>query len=334
MIVVGAGIIGLSCAWRLALCRIPVKIFDSGLAGGEASWAGAGMLAPGGEFEEASPLTDMALTSLSMYPEFVDALRQEAGLPIDYRRCGAIELARDEVETDHLVRRAAWQTALGIRSEAVTWPLAAAARFYPDDAVVNPREVVAALRAACLRRGVDVHEREPVLEIFPDGSGVRTTLMVYHDAGVLISAGAWSSSLAAPFRLPAVSPVRGHLVSWEAEPGLLATILRCGNTYVLQRATGTIVAGSSTEYAGFDRTVDETIANDIHRRAASLLPELSTMSPAEKWIGFRPSIDGGVPRVGRIDGTAVWTAFGHYRNGILLAPETARRIEKSVVVSL
>ena len=93
MIVVGAGIIGLSCAWRLAQRGYGVTIFDSGEAGCEASWAGAGMLAPGGELEEPSPLTQMALSSLAQYPEFVAELHDASGISIDYQRCGAIEVA-------------------------------------------------------------------------------------------------------------------------------------------------------------------------------------------------------------------------------------------------
>lgn len=334
MIVVGAGIIGLSCAWRLAHRKIRVTVFDSGRAGREASWAGAGMLAPGGEFEGASPLLEMALASLARYPEFVGELRRESGVEIDYRQCGAIEIARDEDETNDLIRRAGWQSSLGIRSEAAHWPRAATARFYPDDAVVNPRDVVDALRLACVKVGVRLLEHEPVVEVFADGSGVRTARAVHRDAGVLIAAGAWSSLVAAPFGLAVVTPVRGHLISFGAAPGMLETIVRHGNTYLLQRAHGAIIAGSSTEHAGFDRVIDKAITAGIHERASALLPELARMEPTENWIGFRPSIEGGMPLIGRIEGTAVWTAFGHYRNGILLAPETACRIEKSVVASL
>ncbi len=195
MIVAGAGIIGLTCAWRLADCRIPVTVFDAGAAGGEASWAGAGMLAPGGELDDASPLAQMALSSLKMYPEFVEALREASGLPIDYQRCGAVELALDDREAEDLQRRAARQSAIGIRSESTHHAGSVAARFYPDDALVNPRDVMAALRVACVRSGVSIHEHEPVTEIFPDGSGVRTKRASYRDDGVLLAAGAWSSDL-------------------------------------------------------------------------------------------------------------------------------------------
>jgi len=330
MIVAGAGIIGLSCAWKLALCKIPVTVFDAREAGGEASWAGAGMLAPGGEMEEASPLTEMALSSLTLYGDYVEALRDASGLTIDFQRCGAIEVALDDGEASEMEQRALRQAALGIRSEAAKHAGSLTARFYPDDALVNPRDVMAALREACLRNGVRLREHERVLDVFPDGTGVRTSKGQYHDDGVLIAAGAWSSELAPKTQIPAVSPVRGHLISYKARAGMLGTILRHENTYLLQRSTGSLIAGASTEHVGFDRAIDETVVQAIHSRAARLLPALAALEPSERWLGFRPGIEGGVPAVGRVEGTRIWTACGHYRNGILLAPDTARRITRSV----
>jgi glycine oxidase len=331
MIIAGAGIVGLTCAWRLARCKIPVTVFDAREAGGEASWAGAGMLAPGGEMDNASPLTEMSLRSLELYPEFVEELRDVSGVSIDFQRCGAVELALDELEAEELERRAARQCAIGIRSEPARHADCVAARFYPDDALVNPRDVMAALRMACLHSGVSIHEHEPVIEIFPDGSGVHTPRASYRDDGVLIAAGAWSSDLTAGLPLPRTMPVRGHLISYRAETGMLGTILRHGHTYLLQRDSGCIIAGSSTEHAGFDRTIDEGVVRGIHTTASRLLPALAAMKPLERWNGFRPGIEGGIPAIGRLEGTAIWTAFGHYRNGILLAPETARRIAESVM---
>jgi glycine oxidase len=340
MIVAGGGIIGLSCAWRLALCKISVTVFDAAEAGGEASWAGAGMLAPGGEMEEASPLAAMALSGLEMYPEFVDTLREASGLPIDFQRCGALELALNDQEAADLERRAARQSAMGIRSEPAGHAGSAASRFYPDDALVNPRDIIAALRTVCRRSGVSIHEHEPVVEILANGSGVRTSKAGYRDDAVLIAAGAWSSGLTAglplPASLPAASlpvttPVRGHLIAYQAKPGMLGTILRYDNTYLLQRDSGSLIAGSSTENVGFNRAIDESVVQAIHTRASRLMPQLATMNPVERWNGFRPGIEGGVPAIGRIQGTTIWTAFGHYRNGILLAPDTARRIEQLVL---
>src|SRR5438874_2274068 len=171
MIIAGAGIIGLACAWRLAQRGVPVTVFDARESAAEASWAGAGMLAPGGELEEPSSLTSMALQSLAQYPAFVDELQSASGTAIDYQRSGALELAFTDVEAEELDRRAARQMAIGIRSEAATHPGSRAARFFPDDAMVDPRDVTAALRIACRRDGVSIHEHEPVSGIIGDGQG-------------------------------------------------------------------------------------------------------------------------------------------------------------------
>jgi glycine oxidase len=324
MIIVGGGIIGLSCAWRLAQRGIQVRLFDARELAAEASWAGAGMLAPGGEIGADSALARMAIASLRLYDSFVRELREASGLEIDYRVCGAMELALDERESAELERRAAAQLALGIRSERV-----GNGRYYPDDAVVDPRDVNAALKVACGRLGVTFHEHEPVVEIAADGTGVRTTRGEYFADGVVLAAGAWSSQLCPA--LPAVTPVRGHLIAYRPiAGGRLDSLLRHGHTYLAPRRSGAIVAGTSTEHVGFDRAIDEAITADIHRRACELLPDLHSAGITSRWNGFRPHIEGEVPVIGQIAGTALWTACGHYRNGILLAPETARIISGGI----
>jgi glycine oxidase len=109
------------------------------------------------------------------------------------------------------------------------------------------------------------------------------------------------------------------------EPGLLPAIVRSGHTYLLQRESGALIAGSSMEDAGFDRTVDAVITHDIHNRAARLFPALARTKPIDCWNGLRPATDEG-PIVGRFGDTSIWTAYGHFRNGILLAPDTAQTI--------
>src|SRR5579859_5721835 len=105
-IVIGAGIIGASIAWKLAHGGLHVSMLDAGTMGGEASWAGAGMLALGGEVEARDVWSDLALESLGMYPEYVERLEAESGVSIDYRRCGAVEVAFERDEYQALARRA------------------------------------------------------------------------------------------------------------------------------------------------------------------------------------------------------------------------------------
>lgn len=296
MKVVGGGIIGMSIAWRLAQRGLRVEVFDAGRIGGEASWAGAGMLAPGGEVDAPTRWGKLAVESLKLYPGFVRELESESGLAIDFNPCGAIEHASDD-------RRAQAQSALGIRWERLNEREV----FYPDDAVVNPRDVLHALRIACERRGVELHENRPVTRI--SGPSV-------------LAAGAWSSSIETPVPIEPVFPVRGHLVAYRMSEGSLPNVIRSGHTYVLQRKTGLTIAGSETERVGFDRTLNSEIVADIDRRARALVPQLP--SPHQSWLGFRPATESLEPQLGRLPGTEIFLAYGHYRNGILLAPVTAQ----------
>src|SRR5690242_2519109 len=163
--VVGAGIIGGSIAWRLRQRGASVILLDRGRVGGEASWAGAGMLAPGGEIETRSAWSDLALESLRRYPDFVGELAQETGVSIDFQQQGAVEVALTEDEAAELDRRAAAQVGIGIPSEPIASaavPLLAPgivqARFFPEDALVDPRHITRALRSACLSAGVELRE--------------------------------------------------------------------------------------------------------------------------------------------------------------------------------
>lgn len=296
MKIIGGGIIGMSIAWRLAQHGLRVEVFDAGRIGGEASWAGAGMLAPGGEVDGPTSLGKLTVEGLKLYPDFVAELQSESGCEIDFAQCGAIERAADD-------SRAQAQAAIGIRSQRIN----PREIFYPDDAVVDPRDVVRALRVICERQGVSLHENTPVTKI---------------EGPAVLAAGAWSSLIETPMPIRASFPVRGHLVSYRMEPGSLPHILRSGHTYILQRKSGLTIAGSETERVGFDRTLRPEIVADIDARARAIVPELPP--PHESWLGFRPATESLDPEIGMLPGTNIFLAYGHYRNGILLAPMTAK----------
>ncbi len=238
-IVIGAGIIGSSIAWRPGAAPDCVStLIDAGKVGGEASWAGAGMLAPGGEVTERTAWSDFALESLRLYPEFIAALEGESGLQIDYRRSGAFEIAANDEEWTKLLDRAEKQRALGIPSAPADRDRAL---FYPEDAVVDPRDVTRALLAACGARKVTVLENRAVTGIHagPGEVGVETAAGRLTAATAVLAAGAWSGAIpitGVPLRLPGSFPVRGHLLGYQLEPGSLPAILRHGNTYILQRS--------------------------------------------------------------------------------------------------
>ncbi len=342
--VAGGGIIGLSIAWRLAQSGYSVTVFDQNVAGGEASWAGAGMLAPGGEFETSSRLTELAIASRREYRSFVHQLEKESGASIDFQECGALELAFSEEVLQVLNSRASQQSTLGIQSKPLEpsqvyafWPRIrreglAGARFYPDDAVVNPREMVEALKTACGRRGVRLREHCGVqgLTIGSEGVMVETEQGSAGYHAVVIAAGAWSSQLkvkGAP-DLPSTRPVKGHLIGYHQPQQTCATIVRHGKSYFLQRANGLLIAGASVEHVGFAREINQTRTYELAEQASFVFPHLAETSPSEAWIGFRPG--GEQLQLGTWHSDKLYLAYGHYRNGILLAPITAREITEDV----
>jgi len=319
--VVGGGIIGMAVAWRLAKAGAHVRVSDAGAMGRAASHAAAGMLAPGGEIERDQPLLHLAQASLKLYAGFVDELREESGLDIDYRECGAVERAANDAGWKQLVCRARRQQELGIECDIQGDEV-----FFPRDAVVNPRQVIAALHCVCGSRGVQISENDSINTVHALG------------APTVIAAGCWSGAIAIttgnrPMELPAVFPVKGHLIGYSLEPGSLPNILRSEHTYILQRADGFTIAGSTMEHAGFDTSVDEKICRDLHDRAARLWPDLRGHHPVERWTGLRPGTVDGQPVIGRLGETNVWLAYGHFRNGILLAPVTAEMIAAEITAA-
>jgi glycine oxidase len=313
--IAGAGLIGASIAWRLAQAGMRVSMVDAGSFGGETSSAGAGMLSPGGEFDQPSVWLDLGIESMRMYGSFVEELREESGFSIDFHRCGCHQFVSDGEQVE---KRIDFQRAAGVSVELTPRGL-----FYPEDGFVDPTHLLRALRAACVARGVEIVENRAL-----------STVNSREFTAIVIAAGAWSNQLQVTHGdtrvdLPQVKPIKGHLIGFDLEPGALGPMLRREHSYVLQRSNGFLIAGSTEEDVGFDRSINTTICEEIHRRAAELWPALESARPSKRWIGFRPYAE--APHIGRVGNTNVWLAYGHFRNGILLAPLTARRVSAEIL---
>lgn len=339
--IIGGGIIGTSIGWRLAQAGLAVTLFEKGQLGREASWAAAGMLAPGGEIDELLELVELFVESAGLYKSFVEELSHFTGEAIDYQECGAIELAYGPEEWDSLLSRAAKQAGFGIRTQPLSVEQVGTfsphvetegltgALFYPGDAVVAPRDLMKALRAACEKAGAEIRENAPVHDLRVEAQGVTIGGERYSSA--VLAAGAWSGNLriegADP--IPPSEPVRGHLLGFNLQPGAFPAIVRHQHNYVLQRGNGFVVAGGSMEKVGFERTTDRSIADRIFRETAGIVPILAQLEPVEIWTGLRPS--SAKLQLGRWKQTPLILAYGHYRNGILLAPLTAKRVADEVL---
>lgn len=323
--IAGAGIIGLSIAWRLAQAGCRVTVRDAGRAAGQSSWAGAGMLTPAGEFRSDSRWTQLAIQSLAGYGAFVEELTAATGIEIDFRVAGAMELAFTDEEKADIDR----PRPEGVAVEPLTTASAAyfapipltgvkAARWFPNEAVVDPRHVCAALLTACRALGVEIRENEAVDSL----------------AGpTVIAAGAWASRIPGLETAPRSFCVKGHLLGYHRPKNSLPTIVRHGHHYALQRANGYTIFGSDEQRDVWDSTPDPQRVEALTKAAAALLPRLLDGPPDDVWAGLRPWSDAVEPVVEKVPGRDLWLAYGHYRNGILLAPVTAQLITESILAS-
>jgi glycine oxidase len=321
-IIIGGGIIGVSLAIALRKEGLRALIVERGEPGREASHAAAGMLVGAGD--EISPtLKPLAAESARMYPEFVHELEDESGVKIDFREQGTILVSRDS----HLPQNVKRISPKEIRA------LEPALRFEDDDrscaaylpeSSVDPRALIAAAVKAAKHREVDISSGSEVESLMVEAgrvAGVRTTKAAYHSKIAVNCAGAWAGQIP-PFQFP-VRPVKGQMLAVVGGPPL-KHVIRGDKVYLVPRGDGKIVIGSTLEDAGFDKQVHVDTIEKLFQAAVDLVPELATARLHEAWAGLRPGTPDELPILGETAIREYFVASGHYRDGILLAPVTAK----------
>jgi glycine oxidase len=350
VIVVGAGVIGLSCAWRAAQRGLEVTVVERRAAAAGASGVAAGMLAPVGELSFGERrLLELNLASAELFPGFAAELEASAGLPVGYRRCGALHVALDRDEAEELRRRHRLQESLGLEAEWLApgrcrelepglAPSIAGGVHAPHEAAIDPRALCAALLAALEREGTEVRNGFEVdAALIGDGriEGVRSASGEELRAReVVLANGAWAGAadwLPEAAR-PKVHPVKGQILTLRgpADQPLCERIVASERVYLVPREDGRVIVGATVEERGFDTTVTAGGVHELLREAYRLLPEVAELELVETDAGLRPGTPDNLPLIGpgAIEGLIL--ATGHYRNGVLLAPLTAERVAEAL----
>src|SRR5215218_1095884 len=335
VLVVGAGVIGLTAAWRVAQRGLSVCVLDRADApGAGASGVAAGMLAPVTEAEwGARALLELNLEAAERWPAFAAELQAAAGADAGYHRGGALVVAADRDDAEELHRLHGFQQSLGLAAEwlgpraarqlePALSPRIAGAIHAPHEAQADPRALTAALAVALERAGGELVCGVNVCAL--TGDGVDTERGVVHAAQVVVAAGAWSGQLDGD--APPVRPVKGQILRLRRRPGqppLSERLIRTPRCYVVDRIGGEVVIGATVEERGFD---DAVTADGVYRlleAAWEVLPDAGELEWVEAAARVRPGTRDNAPVIGRDSRDGVVWATGHYRNGILLAPVTA-----------
>lgn len=347
VVIVGAGVIGLSSAIRCADAGLDVVVLDPDPGRG-ASWAAAGMLAPVTELHYGeTDLLALTLASSAAWPDWAADLA-DRGADVGYARCGSLMVARDADDAAELRRMMATQHALGLESEwlrsrdarqaePALAPSVRGAVHVPGDHQVDNRALVTGLLGIVERHPAIVLRRQGVRAVTRDGE--RVTGVVLDDGAgvaagaVVLAAGAWSSQVEGlAGLLPPVRPVKGQLLHLRSATGPLATRnLRGIEVYVVNRADGRIVVGATVEERGFDTSVTAGGVHELLRAAWELLPGIDEAVFVEAIAGLRPGSPDNAPLLGPVGShPGLVVATGHHRNGVLLSPITAEVVAAHV----
>jgi glycine oxidase len=148
---------------------------------------------------------------------------------------------------------------------------------------------------------------------------------------VVLAAGAWSGLVSGAEIDPArVKPVRGQMVELQLRAPAFKRLLKSAKGYVVPRADGSVLVGSTMEMVGFDKNVTAQGLHALLGAAMQLVPALGKASFTSSWAGLRPWTDDQLPFIGEGPRPGLLLATGHFRNGILLAPITARLVGQLV----
>jgi glycine oxidase len=342
-IVIGGGIIGCSVAWRLSAEGVATTVLERGRVGQEASWAAAGMIAPQAEAEGPGPFFDFCMKARDAFDGIVDRLVRDGGVDPEYDRAGILYVALDGDERAQLERRARWQRSVGApleelsgaearRVEPMLSPEALYAIHMPTNRRTDNRKLTQAYAAAARKAGAEFVEGarveglalrgERAIGVLMDGGSIR-------EADVVVNAaGAWAGEIRG---LEAdrvkLHPVRGQILCFEVAPGTIGPALFSLRGYVVPRRDGRLLAGSTMEEAGYNKSVTLAGLDKIARGAATIVPTLGASAFREAWAGLRPATRDLMPVLGFSPSVSnvLWAA-GHFRSGILLSAITGEII--------
>ena len=343
-VIAGGGLIGASIAFELAEAGMKVALYDAREPAREASWASAGMISPAPEDAGMIPFMPMSLASAALYPELIRKVEELSGKDVGYLKSGALDILLEGNAREELSTIIALQHGVGLRAEALSAERARqmvpsltekmqAAIFRPDDASLDPRILTEAMLEAAQRKGVKVFAGNGAKALKKPGGHCGGLILERGEAEArwtIIAAGCFSARIEGAEPYAPVFPAKGQMLALRCDSVEIKRILWTGHKYLVPRKDGRLLAGSTIERTGFDRSVTAGAIQSILSEVIKIVPELEVARIEETWTGLRPDSPDHLPIIGPTDVDGLLIATGHFRSGVLLAPITARMIREWV----
>ena len=351
IVVIGAGVIGLGIAWRLARRGAKVRVYDKGRAGGGASHAAAGMLAACVEAEPGEEaLVALGRASQALWPAFVAELDGVSGIDAELRQEGTLVVALTADDQAQVLHHFEFQKQLGLplewisaaetrRREPHLGTRLAGALWSPQDHQVDNRRLATGLKAAAERAGAQICEHQEVKRIAVAGGRAHGVILADGTAvgadRVVLAAGAWSRDIGGlpPEQRPPVRPIKGQMLALRMDPRapLVSHVVWAPGVYLVPRRGGRLIVGATVEEKGFDDTLTAGGLLTLLEAAWRAVPAIEDLAVEETWVGHRPGSRDDAPILGPSAISGLIYATGHHRNGILLTPITADAIARLVL---
>lgn len=315
-----------------------VLLLDKGQLGRESSWAGGGILSPLHPWRYSDEVNELARFGHQAYQQLAEELHQESGIDPEYLRSGMLVLNSEE-QSAAIEWAKKWEMNLSEINEPDTLQKIVpglgeqyrSALWMPEVAQMRNPRLVKAAQGSLDSLGVAYEENAQVESLnVVDGQikGVVVNGKNYQADQVLIAGGAWSAEILRSYgNVPEIKPVKGQMILFKGEPGLLKSILLAENRYLIPRKDGRVLCGSTIENSGFDKATSEEVKEELRQSAIEVLPTMAKLKIEHHWAGLRPGSPEGVPYIGEHGAVkGLYINSGHYRNGVILGIGSCRKI--------